>query len=301
MAFVELVAMASLTFGVPENRAVEGPKTEVISSKEGRPEIRISWPRDMFFRGNHTVQWLIYRDDARLKAPIGKVDGWRNSFVDTTSPRKVDYISNTNEIKNLICEPPCFASLMQPGLTVGYPHKYYVASVYKIKGSDLPDLFLRHGRVFEESFFRTEACPTPYTATALEKPKLLSPIAGGTVSDFPSFQFTSVGEASDRVEIAYVLQISSSESFAKGTVFTTGEEILFGGKRERIELPARVPGDSIEDFVAHMIGTKAWNGKVWWRIGARSLSDQPDVGGRPVKDPRYNFSKSQFFTVNPKR
>lgn len=103
----------------------------------GAPAIEIAWRRELFFRGNQSVQWLVFRDDVQNN-PVAVADGALSKAIDTANQRTINYYNNTRRIDELICDGLSSGSADVDGLIVGRPYQYSVASVYRVSSLDLP-------------------------------------------------------------------------------------------------------------------------------------------------------------------
>lgn len=293
------LAIATGAFLTPiENWAIDEVQTFPTFDAKGSPAVLVTWRRDLFFRGNKSVQWAIYRNDTGDDVPIGVVDGKQSSFLDTTAPRKFEYLSNVGHITDSGCDLPTRVRADQPGVIVGRPHTYSVASVYKIDVRDLPDEYFKKLPTWPQTcLYRTDAFPAPGYATALLRPSPLTPLAGSSVRDFCRFEFTSAATRGAPVRVAYFLQLSQSPQFSTSKVLTYAHKIGLGPARQSVSLEPRFPGDTFLRFLREMIDYRRFGqGKaVYWRIGVRSIDDDPGPVPDPATGLRAVFSRVSSF------
>lgn len=278
------------------NVAVELVTTHATVDKNGAPAIQVRWRPDLFFRGNQTVQWLIFRDDVGTVTPIGAADGKADTFVDTTADRKFDYYSNNEKIENLVVEGLKTSTTEQKGLTPGRPHTYYVASIYKVSRTDLPPGgTVRAGNENStEAYFRSMHQAATGLATVFDGPILVSPLPKAKLTAFGDFEFTSVAKALFPIRMGYVLQLCAKPDFT-GKVYTSPEKVVIGTKNHSIPFSARFPGDTFKLYLSDALGQKQNGSAVYWRIGARNVDDNPGPAPDPSTGLRYVFSKVSSF------
>lgn len=141
-------------------------------------------------------------------------------------------------------------------------------------------------------YFATDKTTASGFSTPLNRVGLLSPANNATITSYTPFSFSSAVNPSFPSQMGYVLQISSSPTFARSSTFTTNEIIRTDTTSISIALPSRFPGDNFPQFLTdNFPGAREF----WWRIGARNINDVPG----PAPDAsgfRYVFSNPNRFT-----
>lgn len=271
----------------------ENVEASACLDDNGNPAIQISWRLD-FFRSYRKAKWQIYRDDILLN-PVGATDGHVHRFLDTSSNRKVSYYKNTTRSDDLNCEDLTPAETEGPGILLGRPFIYQIRAIYGVDSLEMPLAASGLPKEGETKFcyFLSDKAAAMGSATALRRPKLVSPRTDEVVSGFRDFSFTSVAEAAFPIRVSYVLQISKSKDFRDERVYTSKEVVWNGLRDHSISFSSRFPGDTFTQALDDLAGAKRNDRekKLWWRIGARNIEDEPG----PVQDVatglRYIFSE----------
>jgi hypothetical protein len=96
------------------------------------------------------------------------------------------------------------------------------------------------------------------------------------------------------INIAYVVQLSSSPLFPGNATVTSGQRISGDTTDQSISFPARFTGDTFLQFLRDHFGSAT---TIWWRVGARNIEDNPGPLPDPTTGLRYIFSNTQPFTI----
>ncbi len=305
-------------------------------NQSGRPAVQLNWSLDLFFRGNQTVQWLIFRDDTGESPTLVQNDGRRTNATDTSDARAFTWFQQ-QDISNVTCEGLSGVPGTGTGVVPGRPYQYSVASVYKISVLDLPNGGSTgttagtggtggtgvttggtgatgatgatggtgvNGQTGATAtvgsgdfcYFVTQRSIAQGVATAYNKTPLRSPVPNDTVTTFRNFTFGSVMNAAFPTRIEYVLQLSPNAAFPRDRTFTSAPKVTTGTLDQSIALQARFPGDTFNRFVTDTFGAAAGS-QLWWRIGARNIDDSPGPVPDAATGLRYLFSDPQPFNI----
>lgn len=283
-------------------------RAEAIMDPAGQPGVKVSWARDLFVRGNTTAfAWQIYRND-QLGTPVAVVPGNMSSATDGVDPRDVEWSDFGGTVGGREClfeDPQLTTTDDVPGVVAGRGYTYSVALVYRIAALDLPGggtggsggttggLTTGGGTTggttgggtttgATECYFISTRVAAKGIVTPLAKVGLVSPAPNAVVSEPIPFTFTSAVNASFPTTMSYALQVSTSPVFTKSNTRTLA-------KFNRNDL-----GD-LSTPIVDLTGVFAGTTELWWRVGARAVSDNPG----PAQDAtgeRYVFSEPQRFT-----
>jgi len=116
----------------------------------------------------------------------------------------------------------------------------------------------------------------------------VDPQNNAQISQQASFHFTSVANGGFNLAVEYVVQLSTTPTFAKGQTVTVAKTQRTGSTDITLTLDT-INGTGISSAIRNAT-------TIYYRIGARNVEDKPG----PVKDPatgeRYIFSQWRVVT-----
>ena len=133
-------------------------------------------------------------------------------------------------------------------------------------------------------YFLSDRTNTVGFATPINPPGLVAPSTNSTMSSPQVFTFNSVANPQYDQTFEYTLQVSSTLNFTKPTTF---KKVLF--QRRDAGTLATDPVDLNDPALPASIRSAT---KLYWRIGARNVLDNPGPFPDPFTQDRYIFSSA---------
>lgn len=280
------VARTSSGGNTPVNRVI----AEAGADANFEPFIRISWNTNLFAKSvEDKVQWQIYRSDftgtdanGQLR-PIGVTPGNQNFFIDDTVPRVLAYVTAPRlregvedvELEEYDADSPA------PGVAPGRSYTYQLALVYREQRfADGQTLIL----------FRISDRVRSGQATAIAPVLLLDPPQRSEDVDPKAVRFSWLAAEGAN---AYRVEVSTDPTFRDRARTFVSNEILStaaGGT------PVSTETINIETAFLQRLGLAGRRVTLYWRVGARNLTDDPG----PIPGPgglRYVWSRPFEFTT----
>jgi hypothetical protein len=294
-----LLILGLIAFGVA--RASSGGNTPVqdVIAEAGtdgnfEPIVRISWKTTLFAKSNRDqIQWQIYRSDFinvdgnRNLIPVGVVPGNQHSFIDTTVPRALTYASLPREGSEDL-EPENVDAA--PGVAPGRSYTYQLALVYRETRDVAGGGTGGGGGTGQQVVFLLSDRVRSGQATVIAPVQLLTPVQRSEDVDPKEVIFSWL--ASEGAN-AYRIEVSTDPTFRDRNRTFVSAEILStaaGGS------PVSSERINIQAGLLARLGLVGQRVTLYWRVGARNLSDTPG----PIPGPgglRYVWSRPFEFTT----
>lgn len=266
-----LLVLGLIAFGIARgssggNTPVEYVTAEASTDGNFDPIVRLTWRTNLFAASNRErVLWQIYRSDVinvdgnGIRVPVGVVPGDRAFFIDTIQPRTFSYASlqrGTEGSEDLELEEVEDG----PGIASGRSYTYEVALVY------------REIRTVQEDetilYFLSDRVGSGQV-TVIQPVQLLEPIQGSEDVDPKDVRFSWLAAAGAN---AYRVEVSTSPTFSNPNQTYVSPEIttsVVGGT------PVSTERINLEAGLLQRLGLVGQRVKLFWRVGARNLSDSP--------------------------
>ncbi|MCS7273416.1 MAG: CsgG/HfaB family protein [Fimbriimonadales bacterium] len=290
-----LLVVGLIAFGVARaasggNTPVERVIAEAGADANFEPFIRVRWNTTLFAKsGPDLFQWQIYRSDVigtdengQLR-PVGVTPGNQNFFIDTTVPRAFVYVSAPRLREGI--EDPDFVEVGEdspaPGVAPGRSYTYQVALVYR-------EQRFADGQTI--TLFRITDRVRSGQATAIAPVVLLEPVQRSEDVNPRSVRFSWLAAEGAN---AYRVEVSLDPTFRNRAHTFVSDEILStaaGGT------PVSTENINLESAFLARLGLVGRRVTLYWRVGARNLSDDPG----PIPGPgglRYVWSRPFEFTT----
>ncbi len=290
-----LLVVGLIAFGVARassggNTPVERVIAEAGADANFEPFIRVRWSTTLFSKSvEDKLQWQIYRSDftgtdanGQLR-PIGVTPGNQNFFIDDTVPRVFAYVTAPRlregvedvELEEYGADSPA------PGVAPGRSYTYQVALVYR-------EQRFAEGQTL--ILFRISDRVRSGQATAIAPVFLLDPPQRSEDVDPKAVRFSWLAAEGAN---AYRVEVSTDPTFRDRARTFVSNEILStaaGGT------PVSTETLNIETAFLQRLGLAGRRVTLYWRVGARNLTDDPG----PIPGPgglRYVWSRPFEFTT----
>jgi len=290
-----LLVVGLIAFGVARassggNTPVESVIAEAGADANFEPFIRVRWSTTLFSKSvEDKLQWQIYRSDftgtdanGQLR-PIGVTPGNQNFFIDDTVPRVFAYVTAPRlregvedvELEEYGADSPA------PGVAPGRSYTYQVALVYR-------EQRFAEGQTL--ILFRISDRVRSGQATAIAPVFLLDPPQRSEDVDPKAVRFSWLAAEGAN---AYRVEVSTDPTFRDRARTFVSNEILStaaGGT------PVSTETLNIETAFLQRLGLAGRRVTLYWRVGARNLTDDPG----PIPGPgglRYVWSRPFEFTT----
>ncbi|MFN7018047.1 MAG: hypothetical protein ACK4RG_02080, partial [Fimbriimonadales bacterium] len=286
-----ILVIGLIAFGVA--RASSGGNTPVqtVLAEAGadgnfEPYVRISWKTTLFAKSApDTIQWQIYRSDfigtdgnGNL-LPVGVTPGNQNFFIDTTVPRTFSYASLPREGSEDLGLDELEGA---PGVAPGRSYTYQIALVYRERIEAEGETLI---------LFKLSDRVRSGQVTVLSPVQLLTPVQRSEDVDPKDVRFSWLAAEGAN---AYRVEVSTDPTFRDRSRTFVSNEILstaVGGS------PVSTDRINLETALLNRLGLVGQRVTLYWRVGARNLSDNPG----PIPDPhsrlRYVWSRPFEFTT----
>ncbi len=285
-----ILVIGLIAFGVARassggNTPVQNVLAEASADANFEPIVRVSWKTTLFAKSApDTIQWQIYRsdfigtDDKGNLLPVGVTPGNQNFFIDTTVPRTFSYASLLREGEEDLGLTPVDPA---PGVAAGRSYTYQVALVYRERIDAEGETLI---------LFKLSDRVRSGQATVLLPVQLLTPVQRSEDVDPKDVRFSWLAAEGAN---AYRVEVSTDPTFRDRNRTFVSSEILStaaGGS------PVSTERINLETGLLNRLGLVGQRVTLYWRVGARNLSDNPG----PVPGPgglRYVWSRPFEFTT----
>ncbi len=289
-----VLVLGLIAFGVARgasggNTPVQDVIAEAGTDANFEPIVRISWKTTLFAKNNRAqIQWQIYRSDfigvdgnGNLR-PVGVVPGNQHFFIDTTLPRDVSYASLPREGSEDLSLAQLTGNGAPPGVSPGRSYTYQLALVYSEERTggqgDIVTFFLLSDRVRSGQ------------ATVLNPVQLLEPVQRSEDVNPADVRFSWLATEGAN---AYRIEVSTDPTFRDRNRTFVSNEILSTAQGGTPVSSERI---NLETALLNRLGLAGQRVTLYWRVGARNLSDNPG----PIPGPgglRYVWSRPFEFTT----
>lgn len=287
--------------------------------------IRVRWKRNAFSNSRYAYRWQIWRSDVG-DSPVMVAPGQESSVINTSLGTATPFVwLNAEGISGggQIFDAPENATGVTRALQSGRPYRYSIELVSKVASIDRPDAgnnTTGNNTTGTNTGTNTTTTTTTDTttddggddgdtgdgegefaydyvisdrqtarglATALVRPQLISPADGAQLSGVQVFSFQSVSNPTFTNSIEYVLEFSSSRDFRRANTYQVAR--LTESRAGTLSFPSiDVNSSSIPSSIRNA-------SEIYWRIGARSTSDNPGPAPEQSDWERYVFSSRRAF------
>lgn len=287
----KVLVVAALIFGALQvgkggGTGVDGAKAEAITDATG-PAVKISWKPSVFAQANNDrILYHIYREPADPTRPLVPVMTARSNetyVIDTQVTRTVSYVDIPPGQE--VDSPDLADEDDMPGVTAGQSYRYAVTLVYRFVSPFGGQPGAGQGDQQQDVTYRESDKTWTGLATPLIQPVLLHPANGSQDVNLGStdFEFQVVPGAQ-----VYRVEVSTDPTFRnKSASFYTDEVMLPAGATvaiRNVNLSAKFAGAPL----------------LFWRVGARNVSDQPGPAPWPGDNRgQYRYIWSEPFSFTP--
>lgn len=301
MLVLGLVAFLAVGSGGRGGEVVTAPVAEAYVDPTLGSTVQITWRPNGYAKGNsQRRQWQLYRsDDLSLVSLV--VPGSALKALDTVTARTTTWTNLPNSDFS-VCNANNQVTSNANGAVLGRPYQYQVQLVFVLASTDLPSSAggtttntagnnntantagnNNTGTATSECFFVSALSPTGL-ATPLARPGLVSPANNGSLQTPQEFRFQSVVNPAFEIFVEYQIQVSSTLNF---TAASTYKKVLYV-RRDTGTLATPDPLDLTNDTAVPAAVRSA--AKLYWRIGARNVADNPGPAKDVLSGDRYIFS-----------
>jgi len=259
------------------NTATNEVVAESLFDAANGASVKVSWSTNLFSKGAQSkVEWHIWRND-RFDQPVGVVPGGENFYIDDTNAGAGQF----RDMLGLPGPPTCntdpeLADFTQVAVVPGTTYTYSVSLVYKISSIDLPG---GGGDEVQDCYFESDRVNSKGNATCLNRPALEQPPNGSESVNLQNVKFSWDAVLGSN---AYLVQISTDITFNSNV-------------RNLAEINTAQTGGIVSTNILDIRGFFPGANRLYWRVGARNLSDSPGPAS-DAKGNRYVFSLPFQFT-----